>query len=108
MKENHVLIEYDGGDDYKSMYELFADRTSLDTVIKMIYSKKDKGWDDKVRGKQAASLKDHGNGVCIRMGKKTINLDYSQAAELLILLVYYYSNSEIESSIPKITKYKEL
>lgn len=109
MKDNHILIEFNNGDDSSNIYELFvSDRKHNETIIKMIYSMKDDGWSDKVKGKQAASLKDNGNGVSIRMGKKTINLDYSEMVELLLLLVYYHSDSDIEPLTPKITKYKEL
>lgn len=107
MKENHVLVEYGDTPGDSSIYEFFvSDRKVHETVIKMLYSDKDKGWTDKVRGKQAASLKDDGNGVRIRIDNKTINLNYSQMVEILLLLVYYYSDSEIEQSVANITKYK--
>ena len=46
------------------------------------------GWSDSLTNTVAASVMDDGNGVQIRIGKKKINLDYSELSQLFILLAY--------------------
>ena len=45
-------------------------------------------WDSSIENTVAASVMDDGNGVQIRIGKKKINLDYSELSQLFILLAY--------------------
>jgi hypothetical protein len=45
-------------------------------------------WNESIVNTVAASIMDDGSGVQIRIGKKKINLDYSELSQLFILLSY--------------------
>lgn len=54
-------------------------------IINMRRSKSD-SWSSHVQGEHIGSIKDSGDGVKVKLGKKTINLDYSELVELMCML----------------------
>jgi hypothetical protein len=60
--------------------------SKFNKIIKMFFSKLDSGWTEKVSGKLAAKYEDHGNGVTITIQGTKIELDYSDASDLYLLL----------------------
>lgn len=60
------------------------------TTLKLFHSRSDRNWTPMVRGKLAVKLHDHGNGIVVKHRTlPEIDLDYSEAAELFMLLREY-------------------
>jgi hypothetical protein len=54
------------------------------------------GWSESYKGKTIAKVKDHGNGYKIKLGGRVINLDYSEAEDLRILLKFMNEDAKLE------------
>ena len=55
--------------------------------MRLYHSELDRYWTEKVKGKEAISLRDDGNGVDVYFNEsKTIRLNYSQVVELRAIL----------------------
>ena len=96
---NKLMYLHDAGDSHSSLYQLETTVKDInDCRVEIRFAEQDCNWTDKVRGKIAAKLKDHGNGVTVKfMGSKKIELDYSQLVEMMILLQYYNEDSDISN-----------
>jgi hypothetical protein len=63
------------------------DLIETDDRVSLKYSNSS-DWSSEVIGKEAMSIDNDGWGYKIKIGKKTIELNYSQANQLLVLLSY--------------------
>jgi len=71
------------------------------TKVTLNHSKLDKGWTEKVSGKEAVAILDDGNGIIVRFKDKAlIGLDYSQVCELRAILNVYGDMDEIRDVKP--------
>lgn len=83
MKQVYVQIDAEGTAPLSHDYDL--EDGYLFTTLK--YSA-NVDWGDQLVGRVAASIQDDGNGIIIKMeGIKKLELNYSQAQQLLILLL---------------------
>jgi hypothetical protein len=84
-------------DDTGSLYSVHTEEgAGTQPVIKVYFSRLGDTWSEAYRGKLAAKLVDDGNGVLIKVGGKTLCMDYSAFAELQLLLQVH---SEIEAPL---------
>ena len=108
---NKTIYLYNSGDGTVSSHELKVTKDELDDRrIKLKFDKNDQQWTELVRGKTAGTLKDHGNGITIKLRdkKKPIELDYSQMVDVQLLLKYYLEDSGLTSFKQTIRKLKEV
>ena len=105
---NKMVYVDNGGDGSKNLYEFETIRNDMnDGKVVMRFYENDVGWTDLVRGKNAATLKDNGDGVTIKFwGGDKIKLDYSQLQELAMLLQYDNEDSGRHRFTSTITKLK--
>jgi hypothetical protein len=75
----------------------FKNRT---TILKYSNSKQ---WTEDLPGTQACSILNTGNGYVVKLDGKTIRIDYAQAQQLLVLLMYM-NDAKIEICETKIFK----
>lgn len=55
------------------------------TILKYSNSK---AWSEDIHGTKACSMVNTGNGYIVKLGGKTIRMDYAEAQQLFILLMY--------------------
>jgi hypothetical protein len=106
---NKLIYLFNGGDGNTSQYELETTRNKMnDSTISMKFYKNDLGWTNKVRGKKCATLHDHGNGINVTIGDKTISLEYDELVELEMLLKFLNEDSSIPLFTHTVQKLKEI
>lgn len=71
------------------------------TTFTLSRSSKDSGWTNKVKGESAVLISDNGNGITALLGKKKIEIAYSEVPELLAVLSEYVKHSD-----PRVEKYE--
>lgn len=103
-----MIYIINNGDAYSSMYKLETTRNTInDSRIKMSFF--GDTWSEHVRGTEVASLKDHGNGINIKLsGGTKIKLDYAEAEEVAAILKFYNEDSGCTQLISKTLKLKEI
>ena len=108
MKNPMIFINDSGDGQSPSMYKLETTRNEMnDSKIKMSFYGNDLNWSDNFRGKTAAKLEDHGNGIKIRIKGGTIALGYDEVIEVLSLLRYYTEDSDVQQFSNHLVKLKE-
>jgi isocitrate dehydrogenase len=84
MKRKYWLMAGDGSGDYKLIDN---DKSINDRVVKLKADKRDTSWTEKYRGKETCRITDDGNGLTwLTADGLEVRLNYSDAAELLLLL----------------------
>jgi len=107
---NKLIYSLNYGDGNTSLYKMEATNNGInDCRIKMSFSENDVSWSPHIRGQVAAELKDHGNGVKIKLQRGTkIKLDYDEITELAALFKFYEEDSGAQQFVTTITKFKEV
>ena len=74
-------------------------------AVELWYSN-DESWTAECRGTLAGSICDHGNGIKVRLGATTIDLDYSQARELELLFTALNQDSGFGDPCLELNRYE--
>lgn len=110
--KRHVIIAYDGCDLSEYDIQITQDirggiNQGWNQQVQMTYGS-DSGWMNHIKGTEAASLRDNGNGVKLKIGNKIVKLDYSEIAQIQALLLYYSNIGKLHNSTQIITFHKQI
>lgn len=103
-----LIYSIDCGDGFSSAYTLETLKNEVnDSRIEMRFYGTQ--WNKPFQGEVAVKLKDHGNGINIKLQRGTkIKLDYDEAEELAAVLKFYNEDSGCSQFVSKTTKLKEI
>jgi ribosomal protein L24E len=99
MKRRYLLVpDVDGGN-----YRLIDKNKSLnERVVKLKADKRDLAWADDFRGQEACRITDDGNGLTWTTNDgHEFRFDYSNACELMILLIHLRDNGNYFNTYTK-------
>ena len=107
--EKNYLLQVNHGDGEITTFDVnISLRGANDSRINVKYSCTDNNITPGYRGKTVAKLKDHGNGIKIKLERQTINLDYDEAEELMAILKLHNEDKDISLFRTTYRKYIEV